>query len=444
MQNFLKIAGLRVTLLIVSCLITGAVGSIKVSAMAEVPPADMVCDKGTSPFSPAWTYVDCTFPPFISKFVTRNAAWDFKSAYLLPNPLPATKSLKFKAHFDGYSAVLDGPNGCTSYAFSQAGYIVSKNCPGHYPRLDLYPGGPLDWGGIFNGEKAYGWRIAAMFTRANERWGSSIDWAAGITFEGPSYGGTTAILQSVILPDKYWRNQIAIVNAQVPQTLFVSPNGGYWRNPAVRLAWGDYNPKKADIVKKADSVRHIYYRLNGSPADTAVVFDLDFFKKVCDEKKIACFGTWHNAGHNPTEPGINLPFWNLYSGPDMQVRLDTMLPVFTNSTANYWGPRGHYNLGLEWANIAQPFTDTKSKAVVPIRYLRHTNISADIPDQPLVATFDLTIRRPTKFTLPEGQKVKWSIGGQSGQVKVTKAGEVTIPAITLNSSTEYAALLLTK
>jgi len=444
MKEFLRIVGSRIALLIVGWLIAGGAGSIKVNAMAEVPPADMLCDKGTTPFSPAWTYVDCTFPPFISKFVTRNAAWEFKSAYLLPNPLPVTKSLKFKAHFDGYSAVLAGPNGCTSYDHSQAGYIVSRNCPGHYPRLDLYPGSPLDWGGIFNGEKAYGWRIAAMFTRANERWGSSIDWGAGITLEGSSYGGTTAILQSVILPDRLWRRQISIVNAHVPQTLFVSPNGGYWRDPAVRLAWGSYDTNKADIVKRANKVRHIYYRVNGSPADTAVVFDLDFFRQVCDQRKIACFGTWHDTGHNLTEPGVNLPFLSLYSGPDMQVRLDTLLPVFTNSTANYWGRRGHYNLGLEWANVSQPFIDTKNRVVVPVRYLRHTNLGGDIPDQPLTATFDLTITRPTKFTLPVGQLVNWSLGEQSGQLTVTKAGEVTVLQITLDSSSEYTSLYLTK
>ncbi len=332
---------------------------------AEVPPADMRCDNGISPDSPSWLFAQCTFPPHISKYVPDRADWDFKAAYLVPEPLPVTPSLKLKLHFDGYSAQ---PDGCTDRSYAEEGYITLKNGPGHYPDVSLYAVNgiePLDWGGVFDGGESSGWRFAATINRANELWGEAIDWGTGITLEGDTYGGTTGILQSVILPDQWWRHQIAIVNAVVPHTLFVrvdtthgsieeggdgiDQSGGYWRDPAVRLAWGSYDPDRADIVKRVQTVRNIYFRIDGSPVDTSVVFDIDFFRKVCDDGKVACFGTWHNAGHNLDETDVNLPFSELYSGPDMSVRLDRMLPIFTHSTANYWGPRGHYNLGLEWA-----------------------------------------------------------------------------------------------
>ena len=161
--------------------------------------------------------------------------------------------------------------------------------------------------------------------------------------------------------------------------------------------------------------------MNGSPADTSVVFDLEFFDH-CNTFQVSCFGTWHNAGHNFVEPGVNLPWYQRLPGPDTDIRLDNMLVAFTNSTANHqwcgvdaWGndipcARGHFNLGLAW-NTAQ-MTDTATQVVMPIRYQRTTGISGGVPDQPISATFDATVRRVKNLPLTVGTVVNWVLGAQ--------------------------------
>jgi len=443
MVRWRVVATLRRALLAVATVVcvTSAFG------MAPVPPSDMTC-VGSFPFADNFQHVECTFPPHISKFVTENADWHFKSAMLVPWPL--TKKIPLRAHFDGYSADLSGDgvvhNSCYGYDYSDENAIVTRNCPGHYPHLDWYEGMPLDWGGIFNGEEAYGWRIAAMFTRAAALYGKYIDWNAGITLEGVSYGGATAILQSMLLPDVWWRYSITVVNASLAPTMFVKatqPMGNYWLDEAVRLAWGDYDIRKADITQ-AD-VKHIYYRVTGASHDSIVVFDLDFFRN-CDRRKLACYGSWSRGDHEwpdpEAPPAYQAVMDQLYSGPDSLVRLDKMLPVFTNSTANYWGARGHFNLGLEWKTSG--FVDTASRIEIPVRYRRHTNMGVDLPNQPESATFDFTVRRLKKFSAQVGDVIHYRINSQSGEVLVTEAGEVTIPKIKLASSPNYTGIVLTR
>jgi len=146
------------------------------------------------------------------------------------------------------------------------------------------------------------------------------------------------------------------------------------------------------------------------------------------------------GGHSPTEPGVNLPT-ALYAAPEQDVRLDQVLPVFTNSTANYWGQRGHYNLGLSW-DSQQGLEDRATEVTVPLRYRRHTNIGGGIPDQPMRATFDLTLRRISNFDLPPGRNISWTLGTQSGTTTVTEPDTVTIEGLMLESSEEYTRLVL--
>lgn len=407
--------------------------------------ADLEC--GDPIASGAWYQYVCNFPGE-SIYVPNNVTWDYPASFLVPNVLPGDNSLRLRMYFSGYSSL----PGCTSSDFSETGFITIKNCPGHYPdvRAHAIDGlEPLGWWGQYFGD-SNGYRIATSLAKADELWNSSIDQLAGVMLVGRSYGGTGAILQTVVLPDPGWRSQLSIVWADIPHTLFVKPDatpgilfdeGLYWRDAAVRLAWGNFDPAKADIIQQADTVEHIYYRVNGSPADVSVHFDLDFFRELCDGKKIACFGTWHNAGHASSEPGINLPFFNLFSSPDMDVRLDQILPVFTNSTANYWGPRGHYNLGLEWSD-GKDFIDTEALISVPIRYRRRTNLGADIPDQPETVTFDVTLRRVKNFDLPLLSEVAWVFGDQSGFAAINAAGEVTVEGLSLTSP-QYTRLEIT-
>ena len=399
------------------------------------------------PFNESIKYVQCTFP-LGSQYLSTNAASDSYGSLLVPWPLPP--KTKLKAHFDGYGAILDSgdvQNSCYGYDYSEFNTIVTRNCPGHFPNLSLYPGEPLDWGGVFNGELAYGQRITALFDYAKMNWDNFIDWKAGITLEGFSYGGSTSILQSMLLPEE-WRKQVSIVNATLPPLMFVKntdPIGNYWLDPRIQLAWGDFDISRADITKV--DVSHIYYRIRAASNDNIPVFDLAFFHN-CDTRKIACFGQWHDGDHSwgdkKATPEYQVAMEKLYSGPDMSVRLDRLLPIFTNSTANYMveHERGHYNLGLEWKDAG--IVDKLNKIVLPIRYRRYTNMGEGLEDQPENATFDLTIRRPQHFVLNLGQEVHYQIEDISDNVTVEVENEITIPDIILASSTEYKNITLTK
>lgn len=422
-RNELWYVGWVVGLLILLALYTNFV-----QAFSEVPPQDMTCAE--APFANNnFVYIKCEFPPHISKFVTPEANTPQRGALLIPR-FP-TKKLKLRAHFGGYSA---SPEACDDWGFSDPNYIVTKNCPDHLGDTALLGGGVGTWGGPMKGENPYGWRIAALLKYAYDHYGTLIDYGAGVELEGCSYGGTTAILQSLIMPDPWAKALITVVNACVPQTLMVrqdAPVGQYWRSAQVQASWGAYDWRLADPATQTTG--RVYYRLNGSPADTSVVFDTDFFRKVCDDNQNACAGTWHSAGHNIAEPGVNLPFQQLYSGPDMQARLDRPLVIFTHSTANYWGIRGHYNLGMEWNTAG--ITNSNASVKVPVRYRAHSSMGGGIPDQPDTATVDLTLRR-TKLT--DGT-YHYTLGQQSGLATAT-AGVITITGLTLESSETYTEL----
>jgi hypothetical protein len=424
--------------------------------------------------------------PGSNKYNRPDAVLPFKTGLIVPHTPPGDHSVKLVEHFDGYSAdVSAGPNN----NFSAPGYVVIKTHPGHYPTTASYAVGgvePLDWGGFAKGDSNR-WRFGVGFQKVKELMGSSIDWKAGLRLEGNSYGGTTAILQSLLLKDPWAQARVTIVNAVVPNTLFVrqdtTPNDGinqsgmYYRNPAaVRLAWDDpSNPGTADIIAHSDKLKGKYYSVFGNSGDTIVKFDLEFFTLFCEAKKIACFGAWVNGDHGdydryPLTGGgtagveynwdrtsaVGLP-WHEdadagpsgpFSGPDSDARLDKILPIFTKSTANHFSiipgqpgfVRGHYNLGLEWNSKAQPAV-TASSAVLPIRYRKHTgfgtgavyaagNASPDpnaanyIPDQPDSATFTLTLTRTGNFLLPIGKVVQYTLPAQG--IRPAQTGTVTV------------------
>ena len=439
--------------------------------------------------------------PGSNKYVRPDApaGTPFKTGLIVPRHPPGDSSLRIVEHFDGYTP---NPEGYPTADFSAPGYIVIKTHHGHYPSLNAYPGLPFDWGGFAKGDSNR-WRFGVGFGKISELMSSSVDWEAGFRLEGNSWGGTTAILQSLLLKDPAVQSSVTIVNADIPNTLFVridttpnddiNQNGMYYLDPkAVSLAWDDpANADAADIIAHADALKGIYYGVFGNSQDTVTKFDLEFFTLFCEAKKIACMGAWMAGDHGlpdtglvknynrstvvglpaymPTSQGASGPF----SGPDSDSRLDKVLPVFTNSTANFISSvpgnpgflRGHYNLGLEWNSSTQPIPTVK-KLVLPIRYRRHTGFGAGavyvhgrevgpdtnksnwIPDQPDSATFDISLRRTGKFALPVGREICYMLpaqGGQpeqSGSATVTVADEITITGLTLDTSTAYTNLTL--
>jgi hypothetical protein len=411
-------------------------------------PAGMVCDDA-QPFTGAWSRVQCNFST--EPFLPPGQNMDFPAAYIIPNHMPEDYSTHVVVDLHGYTGA---PQVCENDDGARANSLVIKNCAAHYPNHNNYARNgnvPMGWWGIFEGTNSNGFRISESIARAFEKYTHSIDWGRGITLQGTSYGGTGAILQSMLLPNEVARRFISVVHANVPHTMFVKkdPNpsdgvderGHYYRDPAVQWAWDDFDTSKADFAVAAAKGRvdHIYYRINGGTNDSLGIVDLDFFR-ICDQHKIACFGTWHQAGHEIAEPGINLPFGALYNSPEQDVRADQVLPVFTESTANNWGERGHYNLGLSW-NSADMEVSLGEAISVPIRYLRYTNI-APLPDQPVKASFNITLRNLRVTEWERGSTLTWSLGDQSGTTTVGLDLSATLEGVTLTSSTDYTQLIV--
>ncbi len=443
------------------------------------------------------TYIHPLGAPGSNKYNRPDATTAFKTAFILPTNPPGDASLKIVTYFDGYTADPGGA-GMPDWYYGAPGFISIKTHPGHYPKISDYTVNgiePFDIGAFAKGD-SNSWRYGVGYAKIKELMGSSVDWNAGFRLEGVSWGGFTAILQSFLLKDPWAQGLVTIVNVALPGTLVVrrdtNPNDGidkngyyYLNTPAVQAAWTRPNDVlNADILTHAYLIKGKYYSVHGNSKDTGVGYDIDFFKLLCEDQKIACLGTWRNGDHGDTDPGlierpdtsssVGLPGFRdaaaghreVFSGPDSDVRLDRILPVFTHSTANHWNPvRGHYNLGLEW-NSDTGNVKTTTTLALPIRYRRHTGFGTGsvyingvpgpdtnranwIPDQPTSATFDLTLRRTGSFGLPLGKVVNFSLPAhgaqpmQTGTAKVTDADEITISGLTLENGAAYKTLTLT-
>lgn len=329
---------------------------------------------------------------------------------------------------------------CSEIDFEEDGYVTAKLCAGHWPDVNLHQVGgiqPMGWWGYFSG-LSNSWRLGLAASQAVNYGG---DPNGGLTLQGFSYGGAGVILQSMLLRqvDPYWGNQIEVVHSFIPHTLFVE---NFPNDASVDLAWLDADPALADFRLQAQqgNLKDIYYRVTGSTGDVVSNFDLEFFQ-ICNQYKIACFGTWHAGVHSILEPGINLPILERFPGPDSDVDINAMLVVFTDSSANHSGARGHHNMGLEW-NMGPDYLDTSQEVTVPLRYRPHSNLGGAIPDQPSSVTFDVTIRRIQLLDTTPGTRLNWAFRTQVGQVTTATDGEVTIPDLTMPGSEFYEELLI--
>jgi len=443
------------------------------------------------------TYIHPLGAPGSNKYNRPDATTAFKTAFILPTNPPGDASLKIVTYFDGYTADPGGA-GMPDWYYGAPGFISIKTHPGHYPNIANYTVNgiePFDIGAFAKGD-SNSWRFGVGYAKIKELMDSSVDWNAGFRLEGASWGAFTAILQSFLLKDSWAQALVTIVNAALPGTLVVrrdtdpndgkDKNGYYYRNTAaVKAAWTRPDDVlKADILRHAHLIKGKYYSVHGNSMDVGVGYDIDFFRLLCEDKKIACMGTWINGDHGDTDPGvvirpdtsspIGLPGFRsadaghreVFSGPDSDVRLDRILPVFTHSTANHWNPvRGHYNLGLEWNSDTGNIKTTTTMAL-PIRYRRHTGFGTGsayvngvphpdtnranwIPDQPTSATFNLTLRRTDDFGQPLGKVVYYSLPAhgaqprQTGTATVTEADEITITGLRLENGNAYKILTVT-
>lgn len=304
---------------------------------------------------------------------------------------------------------LSGYNGAPDVCLQPFGSGLNKvrinPCAGHYPHQNLYPNYYGWWGYFVDDSNTK--RINAAIDAAENYGGAR---SRGVRMVGTSYGGTGAIMQSMVLDD------VTVVHASVPFTLFVQDF------PAqATLAWEGQNYDVLDFRLNADP--NTFYRIHGSPVDTAVVFNLDIFDE-CRNQQLACWGTWHDQGHNPWLAGMPLYYLDTFPGPDSRVQVGKPLVAFTNSSANQSGPVGHYNLGLEW-NV-----HTMDGENIPLRYRAQQG-------QPSSAVFDVTVRGVTVIE----RYATWEFGSQRGIVEVTN-GTATITGLSRISSDNYQVLEL--
>jgi len=248
---------------------------------------------------------------------------------------------------------------------------------------------------------------------------NAVDWSEGIRLAGEGAAAARAIELSAALTNDWWRAVIKMVTAR-------EPGAGY--------------SAAFERAAASGAVDHVYYRVDGGAG-----LDPDFFR-LCDRYRIACFGTWDQGGPGSREAGVNLPRARF---PDtaQAVRHGLPLPVFTGSTANAWGERGHYNLGLGF-NAAGIIAEA-GQLVLPLRYQRHTGLSsnpdAPLADQPERVTFNVTLRGLQLTKKRGGERVAWTLDDseQRGTASVDTDGSVTVEGVTLASGDAFQSLRIT-
>jgi hypothetical protein len=307
-----------------------------------------------------------------------------------------------QVNLSGYSA---RPTVCEGGHYSKANTVVINPCPAHWPDHSLYSGYSGWWGYFVDDSNTK--RLDAAIDKAQEYGGNR---SKGVTMAGTSYGGGGVLMQNLVLDD------ITVVHSNVGYTLFVQ-DFLY----TAELAWEGQDRDALDFRLNANP--ETFYRIHGSPVDTAVKFNLEIFD-ICNEQRLACFGTWHDQGHNIWLTGMPTHYFSTYPGPDSRVSPDKPLVAFSNSTGNVDGPVGHHNLGLEW-NTAEMDGDT-----IPLRYRPKEG-------QPVDVTVDVTVRG---VTVPESVAT-WAFGDQSGGVVVDNY-TVTIQGLELSNSEMYTNLEL--
>lgn len=275
-------------------------------------------------------------------------------------------------------------------------FFTVKPCSKHYYQTT----GP--W--IPNLEKdPIGKRAATAVSKAFKNHPDKIKKSEGINFKGGS-----RILDLALnfgIADPFWAGFVSTVHATNP----------------------DMDVELFEKQARKGALNNTYFRFNGSPLDTQANFDLAIFD-VCDKYRLACFGTWHAWGHNAEPPrGVDgkkyqdaeLPYGDLFPGLLQKSSAARLSLAFTNSNANerqqIYGvqSRGHHNLGLSYASYS---IDTKREISVGVRYKRHTELGHGLRDQPLVASFRLTLR-PKNFKLDVGRSLRWTLTHPDGSIE---------------------------
>ncbi len=328
---------------------------------------------------------------------------------------------------------------------------------------ETYDSNWREWWTYSKDGKAYASnRIAATLDFIAQRYPEIRENTYGLVLGGKSMGGTGAITQTMLLPER-WRSKIAysynVVGIVMPRRVNeANPKqfSKYWPADDGRTeVWDD-----VDFVRRAVSdptVRGIHYRGQFSSDDMfsrgPVGSTQLEFVNVIERNKIGGAFFWVKNGHNPTEKGVLNPHVERFETAEQDVTIDRAHPAITKSTgnfpltqelrveeANY--PRGHYNLGVTWD--WNGIIDTAERLVFPLKYHARADIGPGIPDQPTDITVSVTPRRTKNFDVGPGAIIAWSWnGGELSGTAVASGDTVTIENIPLHSGDGYRMLELT-
>jgi len=185
--------------------------------------------------------------------------------------------------------------------------------------------------------------------------------------------------------------------------------------------------------------RTTFISIDGATNDNLGLVDLEFFR-LCDKYKISCRGTWDLGGHELYgEAGINLPRM-VYEDFSNRPRNDRPRVIFTESSINNYGPRGFVNIGLSGYASSNDWVNGTLR--IQVRFLR-PNVSGGDFD-PIAESTTTTVTLRGMKQLHPGDIVHYTLGDNFGEALVTKGGEVSLPYLTLESSTQYSTLILTR
>jgi hypothetical protein len=401
-----------------------------------------------------------------TKNINFNSPGRYPVAYQINKSLTGKHNLVLEGRLHSDGAYSD----CEWSVATETTSLSVRNCADEYPNRHYYgyDARGVSWWTYWGGTKgcpkcskdAAVQRVAQSLIEVGKRHADLIDAGAGITLAGDDFGGAGAILQSFIFPRI--QSLLSVVYARRAVTLLDEWN--YTESMYIGLAWGNsvtemgpthqyatHDLAKVNFAKVAatGALDNIWYRIDGStaPVDDGnnTTLHPEFFRQ-CDELKIGCLGTWNVAINAIAEPGVTIPHVK-YPDPNMIVRLDKPMPVFTNFSQNSWAARGYYNLGLSWNTAG--ITESATSLTLPIKYKANTNMSSDpakpVANQGHTAITSVTVRHPRVFKIQPGEKISWRFGTQSGYVIADAKGEVTVKNLQLASSdSAYTDLLLSK
>jgi hypothetical protein len=389
--------------------------------------------------------------------IASNAYYDphriaFKWSYSRKDPLPKNPRVIVHMHESG-----GGEGAMQVFSPSHLGDIEVRT-----QDAEAYNQDWREWwtfGG--DGTPYPGRRIAAALQFLSTRYWIDMS-VAGIVLQGPSMGGTGAVIQTMILPSP-WRQYITYSSARAGA---IMPRQIARRDPAQYATLPPDNAENRTLWDSIDFevqsaidpvVRGIHYR-NAFSSDDPGSAGVDntstqlLFVNLVEQRKIGGAFGWVKAGHGTFEQGVRIPDMSEFESADQDVSLDRAHPAITNSTGNYpllaadridnvKFPRGHYNMGITWDHAH--IIDDSSQIVFPLKYTRRVDIGKDVPDQPTQITISVTPRRARNFQIRDGETLFWTWDGGvlSGSAQVS-GDTVTVEAIPLVSGENYKKLRL--